>query len=56
VFPTGIDRRTDLGDPHRVDVYYGIADSSIGVATLRLPPTLPEPKEGLDELRDAPIS
>ena len=56
VFPTGIDRRTDLGDPHRVDVYYGIADSSIGVATLRLPPTLPEPKEELDELREAPIS
>ena len=32
VFPTGIDRRDDLGLPDRFDVYYGMADSRIGVA------------------------
>lgn len=37
VFPTAIDQRTDLGMPDRVDVYYGMADSRIGVATLTLP-------------------
>jgi predicted GH43/DUF377 family glycosyl hydrolase len=37
VFPTGIDRRDDIGDPERFDVYYGMADDKIGVATLRLP-------------------
>lgn len=26
VFPTGIDRRDDLGLPDRIDVYYGMAD------------------------------
>jgi len=34
VFPTGIDRRDDLGLPNRFDVYYGMADSRIGVARL----------------------
>ena len=34
VFPTGIDRRDDLGTPDRLDVYYGMADSRIGVARL----------------------
>ena len=37
VFPTAVDRRTDIGMPNRVDVYYGMADSRIGVATLTLP-------------------
>ena len=31
VFPTGIDRRDDLGSPDRFDVYYGMADNRIGV-------------------------
>jgi predicted GH43/DUF377 family glycosyl hydrolase len=34
VFPTGIDRRDDLGTPDRFDVYYGMADDRIGVARL----------------------
>jgi predicted GH43/DUF377 family glycosyl hydrolase len=37
VFPTGIDRRDDLGLPDRFDIYYGMADSCIGVAELNLP-------------------
>ena len=37
VFPTGIDRRDDLGSPDRFDVYYGMADSRIGVARLDVP-------------------
>jgi predicted GH43/DUF377 family glycosyl hydrolase len=41
VFPTGIDRRDDLGKPERFDVYYGMADSRIGVARLDLPEVLP---------------
>ena len=41
VFPTGIDRRDDLGAPNRFDVYYGMADSSIGVARLDIPGSLP---------------
>jgi predicted GH43/DUF377 family glycosyl hydrolase len=41
VFPTGIDRRDDLGLPDRFDVYYGMADQSIGVARLDLPEHLP---------------
>jgi len=41
VFPTGIDRRQDLDQPSRFDVYYGMADNSIGVARLDLPPLLP---------------
>jgi predicted GH43/DUF377 family glycosyl hydrolase len=41
VFPTGIDRRDDLGQPNRFDVYYGMGDRAIGVATLDLPDTLP---------------
>jgi len=43
VFPTGIDRRDDLGMPDRFDVYYGMADSRIGVARLDLPASLPLP-------------
>jgi beta-1,2-mannobiose phosphorylase / 1,2-beta-oligomannan phosphorylase len=41
VFPTGIDRRDDLGSPDRFDVYYGMADYRIGVARLDLPDFLP---------------
>lgn len=42
VFPTGIDRRDDLGTPDRFDVYYGMADSRIGVARLDVPDRLPQ--------------
>jgi len=41
VFPTGIDRRDDLGMPDRIDVYYGMADNRIGVARLDVPEHLP---------------
>src|ERR1019366_8948441 len=41
VFPTGIDRRDDLGLPDRFDVYYGMADNRIGVARLDVPDVLP---------------
>jgi predicted GH43/DUF377 family glycosyl hydrolase len=41
VFPTGIDRRDDIGQPHRFDVYYGMADSRIGAARLDMPEFLP---------------
>jgi predicted GH43/DUF377 family glycosyl hydrolase len=37
VFPTGVDRRSDLGHPSRIDVYYGMADSRIGAARLDVP-------------------
>jgi len=42
VFPTGIDRRDDLGMPDRFDVYYGMADMRIGVARLDVPERLPQ--------------
>lgn len=41
VFPTGIDRRHDLGTPDRCDVYYGMADNRIGAARLDVPERLP---------------
>jgi len=41
VFPTGIDRRDDLGTPDRFDVYYGMADNRIGVARFDMPDILP---------------
>ena len=41
VFPTGIDRRDDIGMPDRFDIYYGMADSRIGAARLELPESLP---------------
>jgi hypothetical protein len=41
VFPTGIDRRDDLGQPQRLDVYYGMADRRIGAARLDVPDFLP---------------
>jgi predicted GH43/DUF377 family glycosyl hydrolase len=49
VFPTGIDRRDDLGLPDRFDVYYGMADRRIGVARLDLPQVLP-PGGAVDSL------
>ena len=42
VFPTAIDRRNDIGSPNRFDVYYGMADSRIGVARLKVPEHLPQ--------------
>ncbi len=41
VFPTGIDRRDDLGKSDSFDVYYGMADDRIGVARLDLPEHIP---------------
>jgi predicted GH43/DUF377 family glycosyl hydrolase len=41
VFPTGIDRRADLGTPDRFDVYYGMADNRIGVTRFDMPDILP---------------
>ncbi len=41
VFPTGIDCRTDIDQPDRFDVYYGMADSRIGIASLTVPQQLP---------------
>jgi predicted GH43/DUF377 family glycosyl hydrolase len=45
VFPTGIDRRDDIRQPRRFDVYYGMADDKIGVATLTVPEVLPKMEE-----------
>lgn len=42
VFPTGADRRDDIGKPNRIDVYYGMADNKIGVAKMNIPDHLPE--------------
>lgn len=41
VFPTGIDCRHDLNKPNRFDLYYGMADDRVGVATMTLPDKLP---------------
>ncbi len=41
VFPTGIDRRDNIGLPDRFDVYYGMADNRIGAARLDVPDVLP---------------
>jgi predicted GH43/DUF377 family glycosyl hydrolase len=41
VFPTGIDRRDDIGMPDRFDIYYGMADNRIGAARLDVPDILP---------------
>lgn len=40
VFPTGVDRRDDIGQPDRFDIYYGMADRRIGAARLDMPETL----------------
>jgi predicted GH43/DUF377 family glycosyl hydrolase len=42
VFPTGIDRRDDIGQPDRFDIYYGMADKRIGAARLDMPEALPQ--------------
>jgi hypothetical protein len=42
VFPTGVDQRTDLGQPDRIDVYFGMAGDRIGVRGLSVPEELPE--------------
>ena len=42
VFPTGIDRRDDLGLPHRFDRCYGMADDRIGLACIEVPDFLPQ--------------
>jgi predicted GH43/DUF377 family glycosyl hydrolase len=44
VFPTGIDRRDDLGSPDRFDVYYGMGDDRIGAARMDVPDFLPPGK------------
>ena len=51
VFPTGIDCRDDIGQPDRYDVYYGMADNRIGVATFTVPETLPEMPSGTHRSR-----
>lgn len=53
VFPTGIDRRDDLGTPDRFDVYYGMGDDRIGVARLDVPARLPT--EVLTDVRDGEV-
>jgi predicted GH43/DUF377 family glycosyl hydrolase len=53
VFPTGIDRRDDLGKPDRFDVYYGMADSRIGVARLDVPELLPAGARDTPETKDS---
>lgn len=42
IFPTGTDRRDDINQPERIDVYYGMADDRIGVAKMEIPNTLPD--------------
>jgi predicted GH43/DUF377 family glycosyl hydrolase len=41
IFPTGIDQRPETDDPNGYDVYYGMADTRIGVARLSIPKELP---------------
>jgi predicted GH43/DUF377 family glycosyl hydrolase len=53
VFPTGIDRRDDLGLLDRFDVYYGMADDRIGVARLDVPDHLPH--EGVADAQGAKV-
>jgi predicted GH43/DUF377 family glycosyl hydrolase len=49
VFPTGIDRRDDIGLPDRLDVYYGMADNRIAVARLDLPVHFPRSDTGVTD-------
>ena len=51
VFPTGIDRRDDLGTPDRFDIYFGIADNRVGAARLDVPEWLPPGAPTRPELR-----
>jgi beta-1,2-mannobiose phosphorylase / 1,2-beta-oligomannan phosphorylase len=41
VFPTGLDRRDDIGQPDRFDVYYGMNDFRIEAASFTVPRVLP---------------
>ena len=53
VFPTGIDRRDDLGLPDRFDIYFGMADSRIGVARLDMPEhRLPDTNASIDRTKE----
>jgi len=54
VFPTGLDRRDDLGLPDRIDVYYGMADDRIGVARLDVPAHLPPDEAAADGAQSRP--
>jgi ribosome-associated translation inhibitor RaiA len=47
------ERRDDLGLPNRFDVYYGMADSRIGVARLDLPDV--SPPEGVADSPEAKV-
>lgn len=42
VFPTGLDLRGPAAPGSRIDMYYGMADMSIGVGRFTLPETLPD--------------
>ena len=42
VFPSGIDQRAEPDDLEGFDLYYGMADTRIGVARLSIPATLPQ--------------
>lgn len=44
VFPTGLDRRGDLGHPEQVDVYFGTNDYRTGAAVFEIPKILPAAK------------
>jgi predicted GH43/DUF377 family glycosyl hydrolase len=44
LFPAGIDQRPEPGDWGCFDVYYGMADTRLGVARLHIPETFPEIK------------
>lgn len=55
VFPTGIDRRDDIDEPERFDIYYGMADSRIGVARMTLPTSLPATPCPLADTPDAVV-
>ena len=51
IFPTGTDRRVDIGQPDRIDIYYGMADYRIGAARIDLigelaPSAKADPHEG----------
>ena len=40
VFPTGIDRRDDLGCPNRFEIYSGMPDNCIGAVRIHVPDTI----------------
>ena len=55
VFPTGLDRRDDIGQPNRFDVYYGMADSKIGVAKMVIPDNLPKNENSSSKKNDKKV-